>query len=296
MFELPLAVLLTLTPTAPRPVQGVFQDPGAVRADGAAVTRADFEAAVAGSQVVLAGEQHDQLSHHLVQLEVISAVHRAQGKVVIGLEMLDRTQQPALDAYLSGATSEAEFAAFWKKAWGFDYALYKPILDYAKANGLKVKALNAPSSVVRQVGKGGLASLTPEQRALIAARVSPITDPRYLEYVRQSVGGHGKTTVSRLFERLGLTGTDPGRVERMIEAMAVWNETMAESVVAALPEGPVVVVVGMGHVLYRAGIGESLRSRSAAAYSVVLPWSTGDRDALRPGSDDLQLADYFRLF
>lgn len=295
MFELPLAVLLTLTPTAPRPVRGVLQDPGAVRADGAAVTRADYEAAVAGSQVVLAGEQHDQLSHHLVQLEAIQAVHRAQGKVVIGLEMLDRTQQPALDAYLSGATSEAEFAAFWKKAWGFDYALYKPILDYAKSNGLKVKALNAPSSVVRQVGKGGLASLTPEQRALIAARVSPITDPRYLEYVRQSVGGHGKTATEWL-QRLGLAGADPGRVERMIEAMAVWNETMAESVVSALPEGPVVVVVGMGHVLYRAGIGESLRSRSAAAYSVVLPWSTGDRDALRPGSEDLQLADYFRLF
>ena len=78
----------------------------------------------------------------------------------------------------------------------------------------------------------------------------------------------------------------------------------SQSLVDALREGPVVVVAGMGHMLYDAGILESVRTRSAARQSVLLPYPMDGttkpaEELLRalkdPTSEDLPLADFFWL-
>ncbi|MBI5622876.1 MAG: ChaN family lipoprotein [Elusimicrobia bacterium] len=264
-----------------------------VASQGAALTPwDDFAADISRSAVVYAGEQHDQALHHAVQLEVLREVHRRGGRVAMGLEMVDITQQKALDDYMAGRMSEAEFAAFWKKAWGFAWELYAPLFAYAKENAIPVRALNAPSAVIRNIAKLGLAGLKPEERALLPRRVDPIVEPRYLAYVKRTINGHGQL--------------DPAREARMLEAMAAWNETMGQSVVDVLREGcgTVVVVAGMGHMLYRAGIGESVARRAPVRQSFVLPYPLDDaarplpdllKELQAPGSEDIVLADYFRL-
>lgn len=265
--------------------------PLVVSSSGAAVIGwGEFTAAIAAARVLYAGEQHDQAVHHAIQLEMLKEFHAKDPAVTVGLEMLDFTQQGALDDYLSGKTSEADFAEFWKKAWGFDFALYRPILAWAKTNRVPVRALNAPISVIRQVAKGGLASLSPAQRAQLPARVEPISDPRYLAYVKKSLSEHGPM--------------DPVREGRMLEAMAAWNETMGQNVVDLLGRGRVGVVAGMGHMLYDAGIAESVRRRSPAKQTVILPYPMNGtsrpaadllKDLQDPASEDIGLADYFRL-
>jgi len=66
----------------------------------------------------------------------------------------------------------------------------------------------------------------------------------------------------------------------------------------------VVVVAGMGHMLYDAGILESVRNRSSARQAVVLPYPMDGtkrpaEELLRalkdPASEDLPLGDFFWL-
>lgn len=250
---------------------------------------ARFRAALSASDVVLVGEQHDLAAHHLAQLDVLREFHSLKPGLSIGLEMVDRTQQASLDEYLSGAMSEADFAAFWKKAWGYDFAIYRPLLAYAKDHHIPVKGLNAPLSVIRQISKGGLSSLSPAQRALLPARVEQTSDARYLAYIKESLSGHG---------------ADPARLERMLEAMAAWNETMGQAAADALAQGPVLVIAGSGHMLFRAGIAESLGRRASAVSAVVLPYPLDGehrpvpdliKELQDPASKEISLGDYFQL-
>ena len=62
--------------------------------------------------------------------------------------------------------TEKEFleAVDWKKTWGFDYHLYRPLMQFARERKYRVLALNAPNSVVRKVARTGLKSLDPSER------------------------------------------------------------------------------------------------------------------------------------
>lgn len=248
---------------------------------------------LARSAIVYVGEKHDEALHHLVQLEVLKGLHARRPGLVLGLEMVDRESQPVLDEWQSGRMSDADFAAFWQKAWGFDYALYAPLLSYAKANGIRVRGLNAPISLISKIYRGGLSSLSPADRARLPARISPIAHAGYLDYVTRALTeGHGEVS--------------PERLARMLEAQQAWNETMGEGVIAALAEGAplVFVAAGTGHMLFRSGIAESVDRRAALPQSVVLPWPDGGgrsplSDMLRelrdPAQGRLKLADFFWL-
>lgn len=295
-----LAALLLAVPAVSQPVAIPFSLPAfhrptfpsaagplvAMPPDGRLILQEELYRRLAAQDLVFIGEGHNLAAHHALQAEVLKTLQARRPGIALGLEMLDVTQQGTLEAWRAGRMSDGEFAAFWRKAWGYPFELYKPLLEQAKAGGSRLLALNAPQAVVRQVAKGGLASLTPEQRALLPAEIRPISDPRYLEYVRRSLREHGPMP--------------PEQEARMLEAMAVWNETMGQSLADALQAGPLVVAAGLGHVLYGAGILESVRSRAPARQAAVLPYpldgARGPAEevlrALRT-SGDLQLADFF---
>ncbi len=261
-----------------------------VEASGAGViSEDDLFSDLSQSVIVYAGEQHNLPLHHRVQASVLKGMHARGGGLVVGLEMIDVTQQGKLDDYLSGALSEDEFAAFWNKAWGYDFKIYRPILEYARANAIPLRALNAPSAIIRTISRKGIAALTPEERAILPATIHPIKDERYLKYVKASLGGHGPVP--------------PDQMKRMLVAMQAWNETMGVSALKAVEEhGRLLVIAGSGHMLYRAGIAESVRRRSAVSQKILLPYGeegkTLDellRELQKPDSADIELADYFWL-
>lgn len=287
------AALAVPAPQAPvaAPVPGAAAAaPVAVDAAGTATTWDAGLAALGAKSVVVVGESHDSAHHHRVQAETVEGLAARGLPVSVGFEMVSFEDQAVLDAFLSGATGETAFAAWWKTNWGYDYALYKPIFDVIRARGLPAHGLNAPRDLVKAVARRGLAGLTPAERARLPASIQESADARYRDYVRESLNGHGPLP--------------PDVAARMTQVQAVWNETMGEKAAAAAAGGrTLVVIVGQGHAFYGAGLPESARRRGASA-AVLLPWPLDGDPAATPLPDRLQalrasgelaLADWFRL-
>lgn len=291
------ALIFAGTLLVPMPPAGVpASAPSAVVVEspsGSALTDADLFDRLARADVVYAGEKHDDALHHGVQFELLKGLHARRPSLALGLEMVDFEQQPALDDWAAGRMSDADFEAFWKKAWGYDFAMYAPLLRYAKANRLPIVGLNAPRPLVSKVYRGGLAALTPAERARLPASVAQTSDADYLAYITEAIReSHGNPP--------------PAAMANMLMAQAVWNETMGQGVADALAAGSeaVLVVAGSGHMVFKGGVPESAARRRPVTQAVVLPWpDAGGRaplaDMLRelrdPARALLKRSDFFWL-
>ena len=265
-------VAVPLPGSAPAPHAG----PAVYDASGASRTWDEAVAYLASARVIAVGESHDDAAHHRLQAETLTALAARVPRLAVAFEMVGFEDQAVLDSFMSGALSEAGFAVWWKAHWGYDFALYKPVFDAAKAAGVPAFGLNAPIGLVKAVSKGGLASLPLVDRARLPFKIEQSSDPRYRAFVQESVAGHGPLTPDQLANRL--------------EAMAVWNETMGEKAAALAAGGRTVLVfAGEGHVLYKAGLLESAARRGAGAVASLLPVSSA------PRSDELPSADWFRV-
>ena len=270
---------------------------------------AAFNGVAAAADAVYAGESHDQLKDHLAQLKALQALAAARGeKIAVGFEMLNMTLQPVLDAYSAGQLTEEEFLlkADWKKEWGFDFKLYKPLFDFIRANKLKALALNLPKKVVSKIARVGLAGLGPEEKQYLPARVEVTTDARYIAYIRQAFEGHGKGLGQGAFSaqylaflRRYILGEAKGMgdftFENYLAAMSAWNEAMGARLADFLNANPGyagLVVAGSGHVIYNAGIPASVAARTAGLRAVSFyPADAAACPAALP-SADAGLADY----
>src|SRR4029077_7915745 len=123
--------------------------------------------------------------------------------------------------------------------------------------------------------------------ASLPSSVQESADPRYRAFVKDSLSGHG---------------LPPESMARMIEAQAVWNETMGAKTAERAASSRVLVIAGHGHMLWRAGIPESAARRGAGPAAVVLPYPLDGEslpipDQLQrlrdPASGELALADDF---
>lgn len=232
----------------------------------------ELDARVAGLDLVFVGEKHDDAAHHRIQAEFVGRLAALGDDVVVVFEQLDVRRQAELDAFLAGTLSEADFAAVWKQAWGFDYAIYKPIFDAMRAAGLSGVAANAPRELVTKGSRQGLDALTPEERSLLADTIAPIRTPEYDAWLREVYAGIGHG--------------GPAGYAKFALAMQIWNETMGQHVAAALAAGKrVVFVAGTGHLIHHGGVVESVRARVPAARGLVV--FPADAVPVEPGAADL---------
>lgn len=214
------------------------------------------------ARVIYVGEEHPNPHHHAAEVEVLERAFAADPSVGLGLEMLPRTYQGSLDAFVGGALDEAGFvrAVAWETTWGYDFGLYRPLLEFCRAHKLPAYALNAPRDLAHAVARDGADKLPAEQKQLL-----PEMKPgpaQHREYVREAFAQHphGKF--------------DEARFERFYAAQLVWDETMADRIAAALaaPGAPsrLVVVAGEGHTRSFA-VPERAARRGAGPYLTILP-------------------------
>ncbi len=71
-------------------------------------TFAEVMERVADKRIIYVGENHDQFSHHVMELEVIKDLNRRGKKIAVGMEMFQRLFQKALDDYIEGRIDERE--------------------------------------------------------------------------------------------------------------------------------------------------------------------------------------------
>ena len=238
--------------------------------DGRTGAEAGFDAMVDDlleARVIYVGEQHDQESHHAVQAAIATALHARDPSLAIGLEMVQRPFQHALDAYVAGEVDEEEMLrlAEWQERWGFDFAMYRPVFELARAHRLPIVALNAPRELTRAIGRGGLDALTAEQRATLPEL--DLDDAGHRAMVREALAGHA--------DQMG-----EERLERLYTAQVTWDETMAETVADRLarPDAPRRMIVLAGDMHVRSGLGIPNRAarRGATPHRVVMTVSEGD--------------------
>jgi uncharacterized iron-regulated protein len=241
-------------------------------ATGEPIAPEALAARLRAARVIFVGEEHPNPHHHAAQLEVLEAAHAADPNLGLGLEMLPRSAQPALSEYArAGSTVDDDAfksAAAWKENWGFAFGLYRPLLAFARAHGLPVYALNAERALVRAVAKRGVEGLSADERArLPEMRPGPAS---HREMVREAFGGHG----GGRFRDVAF--------ERFYQAQLLWDETMAESIAAALraPGAPrrLVVIAGDGHTR-RDAVPARLARRGVGEVLLVLPVLESEKEA-----------------
>ncbi len=225
-------------------------------------------------RIVYVGEVHTRMADHTVQLQIIQGLWERGRKIGVGLEMLPRSAQEALDRWSRGELEEATLleAVGWEDHWGFPFSLYRPIFTFGREKALPMRALNAPPTVVRKVSRQGMEALDDSERRHIARHFF-MDDAAHRAYVREEFNAHV-----------------PGGIrdfETFYQAQLVWDETMAETLAVWLVQDPldhVVVLAGKGHVNQRFGIPERVRRRIDHRYAVVVP-VTPDEAAQEISSD-----------
>ena len=223
-------------------------------------TLSDMIDGAAGKKIVYVGEYHDRFSHHTVELDIIKGLYMKDQKLAVGMEMFQRPFQKTLDDYIKGTIDEREFLknTEYFKRWGFDYNLYKPILDFARTKKIPVVALNLRREITEKVSKGGMDSLSEEEKKEIPQQMD-FSDSDYRDQLKEVFEQH-KSSGERDFDFF-------------YESQVLWDETMAMSIDEYLRKNPdyrMVVIAGGGHVSYGSGIPKRAFRRNGLSYAIIL--------------------------
>jgi uncharacterized iron-regulated protein len=217
---------------------------------------------LANYQLIYVGESHTNYEDHKLQLEIIRDLYKRDPNLAIGMEMFTRPIQPVIDRYLNNEIDEKTFLkeSHYFEMWRFDYRLYRDIINFAKYNKLPVVALNLEKDIVSQVFRnGGTASLSEEDRELLPL-ARDLDVEGYRERVKTAYLMHGSQSQT-------------GDFSGFFQAQALWDETMAETIVDYLTEHPemhMVVIVGRGHVNKDTAIPPRVARRLPISQAVVV--------------------------
>lgn len=211
-------------------------------------------------RIIYVGEQHDRYEHHLTQLEVIKALREKGYDVAIGMEMFIHKNQNALDDYINGKIDEREFLrqSQYFKTWGFDYMLYRDILNFARDNRIPVIALNIPREIVNKVGRSGIESLSEDEKKELPLEMD-MTDEEYKKRLKETFEKH--------------EGSEERDFEKFYQSQIIWDEIMAQRIDEYMKEHPskkMVIIVGGGHLVYSSGIPKRAFRRNNLPYAVIL--------------------------
>lgn len=223
---------------------------------------------ISDKRVVFVGEAHTTYVHHVNQLEVIKALHEKGKKVAIGMEMFQRKFQPALDAYINGTIDEKQFLkeSEYFTRWKFNYNLYKPIIDYAKANAIPVIALNLEKEIVKKVTKEGFYALSEAEKKLLPQNLD-FSNEDYRNYLHAFFNSNDH--VKAMHDK---NVTRPNQAF-IYQSQILWEETMAETAANYIQnhENDVfVVLAGVGHMINFHGIPDRLYRRVKLPYTVIV--------------------------
>jgi uncharacterized iron-regulated protein len=218
---------------------------------------------IADTPVIFVGERHTNYEDHKVELDVMMNLYKRGRKFAVGMEMFQRPFQEAINDYLSGAIHENEFLkrSEYFKRWGFDYQLYREIIEFAKAKGIPIVALNLKSDIINKVSAGGIDALSEEERKEIPQDMD-MADAAYRERLQAIFKDHPAGTT----------------FDNFYQSQILWDETMAHSAAAFLKEKPeyqLVVFAGGEHVMYDSGIPQRLKRLTGREYATLI---NGDFD------------------
>ncbi len=252
-------------------------------ASGRSIEPEAFFAILRTKTVVYVGERHDDPADHGVQYAILRQLHRDEASLAIGMEMFQTPFQDPLTKWSAGLIDETVLRreTEYDDRWGFDFSMYRPILEYARNRGIEVVALNTPREVVYAVAKDGLDSLSVEQASGLPELDLANEQHRALFDSEFDAGEHAAGD----------------GVDQYYEAQVVWDETMGSRVAETLSrlDGPAKMIVFAGRVHVKRGLGipDRAAKRGATPYAVVLPVTDKELKAELKRPPGERSADFF---
>jgi uncharacterized iron-regulated protein len=253
-----------LLPTTDRPYRLAR---GRGDSKGAAMRLSDLVAEMTDADAVCLGEQHDDPISHAAQLLVLDLFATQAGTAgrgrALGMEMFQLPFQDVLDEYTAGAIDEATMLlrTQWVQRWGYDFGIYRPLVNRIREAQGSLRALNARDEIVKKIAEQGIDSLTVDERAQVPELdLANVEHRAWFERTVAGIGAHGTVTVANSYV-----------------AQVVRDETMAEtawswlSAQAANPR-QLAIAAGNGHCIDLA-IPMRLRRRGARKVLTVSPLS-----------------------
>jgi uncharacterized iron-regulated protein len=213
---------------------------------------------VAEKPVIFIGERHTNYEDHKVELDIIMGLYKKGKKFAIGMEMFQMPFQKVINDYIAGAITEKEFLkkSQYFKRWGFNYNLYREIIDFAKAKGIHIVALNLNGEIIKKVALGGLDTLSTEEKKEIPQDMN-MADYAYRNRLKKIYGSHPPGT----------------SFDNFYQSQILWDETMAHSAADFLKENSgcqLVVIAGAEHIMYDSGIPERFKRLTGKEYITLV--------------------------
>jgi uncharacterized iron-regulated protein len=173
------------------------------------------------ADVLFFGEEHnDSTGHQLEYLLLQKIAAKYPAKMALSMEMFETDCQNVLDEYLSGLIREKNFKTD-ARVWP-NYNDYRPLVEFAKSNGIPVVAANAPSRYTNMVNRLGIASLE-QLNSTGKSYLPPLpidtATGAYYEKFKDIMGGHASMPGMQLYQ-----------------AQNVWDATMGWSIARFLKD------------------------------------------------------------
>jgi len=223
------------------------------------------------TEVLFIGENHTVYANHLKQLEIIKALYKKNPNIAIGLEMFTASSDTDIHDYLNQNITEIEFLRKTRyfSEWGYDYHLYKDILDFAQKHNIDVVGLNIKNDIVRKVGRTGFREITTEEFAEIPDQID-FSDESYRKALAESFNHH--------------PDHQSRQPENFYLSQLIRDEYMARSAARYLKANPkktLIILVGNGHVENGYGIPQRLRRLTGKTGKIIMldsPYQPGAAD------------------
>lgn len=171
--------------------------------------------------VIFFGEEHNDSVAHVLELTLLKGLHNLEKrKTILSMEMFQSDVQLALDEYTNGLISESNLEKDGK-LWKNYKEDYRPLVEYARENGIYVLAANAPSRYTNLVTRRGLESLNGLSKAaksLLAPLPIDTLTGAYYEKFTGLMGGHGGMGALNLYQTQNLwDATMAWRISRLLK-------------------------------------------------------------------------------
>lgn len=199
----------------------------------------------ASADVVYLGERHDSKLDHQFQLDTIRGLRERGLKPVIVAEMFQLLSREVLDEYVAGRLTDEQLKLLsqWDRRWRHDWPAYLPIWQEAREHKLPLLPLRNSSETGKHLSKLGVEAFSPEEKQGLTP--GPYEFGPHPETLRKTFEAHAGPVSDEAFGRF-------------LNVQTLWEEFMAAQVrkALALParKGPVVVLVGKGHLLHGHGL------------------------------------------
>jgi uncharacterized iron-regulated protein len=225
--------------------------------------------AMAGSDAIFLGEQHDDAVGHAVEAELFRravSTYSPQRKVALSMEMFERDVQIVLNEYLNGLISEQHFLLS-SRPWGNYKTDYRPLVELAKEKHLDVIAANAPRRYVNMVSRNGrdsLNALSKQAKDWLAPLPYPEPSDTYKNKFNALMNANSGDPAPKM---------SPNAAANLIYSQSLWDATMGNSVANYLNnnKGALVVHLNGGfHTEGRLGTIEQLLNYRPKTKAIVV--------------------------